>query len=376
MINKIIVKNINSIGTYEIDFKKGNYKFLEENTINDLVNPIAIYGYNGSGKSSFFKAIAQFISFLVSIPDSLAPFLVNQFEFENYFTGNKDISKVTGSIEIYFTLNNYNYEYYFSTTNEKEVYIGLEKLIKDNKIIFSRSKDEYIFENKTNIISPGLIPILRRLASTEINNDDIQRVYSYLSSFTFVDLPNINTGRFAVSKILNNIPYIELLTGHSKEVKEILKEYKQFPVYEVLKDENKNSFSYPQSKYFVEIESKDFKGKLPFELVSNGMRNTSVLLSILLSLPKNGALFVDELEQALHPTALKSFIEIAKKKKLQLVFSTHNTSILQELRPDQVYFTKWDKGFTSIDRLSKIYPNIREVNNIEKMYLSSTFDRE
>ena len=46
------------------------------------------------------------------------------------------------------------------------------------------------------------------------------------------------------------------------------------------------------------------------------------------------------------------------------------------MRPDQVYFAKWAKGFSNYYRLSKIYPNIREINNIEKMYLSSTFDEE
>ena len=59
---------------------------------------------------------------------------------------------------------------------------------------------------------------------------------------------------------------------------------------------------------------------------------------------------------------------------MQLVFSSHNTFILQMLRPDQIYFAKWEKGFSSFSRLSKIYPNIREINNIEKMYLSSVFD--
>ena len=104
------------------------------------------------------------------------------------------------------------------------------------------------------------------------------------------------------------------------------------------------------------------------------MKNQSALLSILVSMPEHSVLFVDELEQALHPSAIKSFLEVVKSKNIQLVFSSHNTFILQMLRPDQIYFSKWSEGFSAYYRLSKIYPNIREVNNIEKMYLSSIFD--
>ena len=109
-------------------------------------------------------------------------------------------------------------------------------------------------------------------------------------------------------------------------------------------------------------------------MISAGMKNQSLLLSIILSMPEHGVLFVDELEQALHPSAIKSFLKVVKEKNIQLVFSSHNTYILQLLRPDQVYFAKWDNGFSKYARLSKIYPNIREINNIEKMYLSSVFD--
>ena len=104
------------------------------------------------------------------------------------------------------------------------------------------------------------------------------------------------------------------------------------------------------------------------------MKNQSIMLSILLNMPQNGVLFIDELEQALHPTAIKSFINVIRSKDIQVFFSSHNTYILQLLRPDQIYFANWNEGGSNYSRLSKIYPNIREVNNIEKMYISSLFD--
>ena len=87
-------------------------------------------------------------------------------------------------------------------------------------------------------------------------------------------------------------------------------------------------------------------------------------------------MFIDEIEQALHPSTIMSFIEVARSRRIQLIFSSHNTHILQKLRPDQIFFANWKDGFSSYKKLSEIYPNIREVNNIERMYLSTMFDEE
>lgn len=119
-----------------------------------------------------------------------------------------------------------------------------------------------------------------------------------------------------------------------------------------------------------------FEGELNLSYISTGMLSQSILLSLVLSLPKNAVLFVDELDFALHPETIKSFLDVIRDKKIQLVFTSHNTNVMQSLRPDQLYFANWAKGFSTYKRLSKIYPNIREVNNIEKMYLSSIFDKE
>ena len=110
--------------------------------------------------------------------------------------------------------------------------------------------------------------------------------------------------------------------------------------------------------------------------MSDGMFNNSFFLSTIINLPKNSVFIIDEIENALHPLTIMDFINIAKEKNIQLIFSSHNTYILQKLRPDQVFFANWSEGFSTYKKLSDIYPNIREVNNIEKMYLSSLFDED
>lgn len=375
MITKIIIKNISSIGTYVIDFKKGNYKFLEDNVLHNVVNPVAIYGYNGSGKSAFFRAIRSLINYMTIPPQSpLGPFEVNNFLIEEYNKKKNDKSKITGSIDLFFSLNDTEYEYFLATN----LLDGIceEKLNKKNICIFNRNANKYTYNNIENKIQPSVMPTLRKLASTEINNEDIQKVFTYLSSLTFVNLSQINSPLgFVSSKIFTDVSQKELYLSHSSEIKEILKSYKQFPIIELFEKKDHNiDIANPFFKFYFKIEDGNFKGELPFNYISSGLNNTWILLSILLTLPQNGALFVDDIGLSLHPTAILSFIKVAQERKIQLIFSTHNTNVLQHLRPDQVYFTKWKKGFSSIDRLSKIHPNIREINNIEKMYLSSTFD--
>lgn len=373
MLNKIIINNVNSISKCEINFKKDKYQFLLENTYDDIVNPVAIYGHNGSGKTSIIKAIQQLVSLMNEPAINLKPFIVNNFLFDKYHLENKKQEElITGSIELLFDINDIEYDYYISTSS----YSGIVKeyLKAGRKTIFERTLNEYTYNNKKKNIEDitKLISTLRSLASKEINDDVIQRVYTYISSITIINPSNMSNGRFINSRIFNDVNFMDLLVNKSTEVKEILKNYKEFPIYTITKKEFENTAN--TTKYFLELEGENFSGLLPFEFISEGMRNQSIVLSLLLSMPENGIIFIDEVEQALHPTAIKSFLDVVKEKHIQLFFSSHNTYILQLLRPDQIYFAHWDNGSSKYARLSSIYPNIREVNNIEKMYLSSLFD--
>ena len=375
MLNKIVVKNINSIKVCEIDFTKGNYKFGEENVLENLVNPLVIYGYNGSGKSSLMNAIQQFIYLMISPLESLSPFIVNNFLYDEYL-GNKDENLIKGSILLCFEIESKKYDYFLETSRNN--YISNEYLSVNGKNYFENKKGEYIYQGKKYIpdnkgISP-LVPFLRVLASSEIVDPTIQTIHTYIKSFTHINVSFINRGGFVTSSLFNNTNTYDLLVSKSPKVREIFKKYGTFPVYSVVKDDRFLPNGFVQSQYNLILEDKNFKKKLPFSMISTGMQNQSVLLSLILSMPKHSVVFIDEVDIALHPSTLKSFLEIIREREIQVVLTLHNTYAMQFLRPDQIYFSKWSKGFSTYFRLSKIYPNIREVNNIEKMYLSTLFD--
>lgn len=377
MITRIKIKNINAIKECDLSFEKARYHYLNDMVFDDVVSPIALYGANGSGKSSFLKAISQLISLLIDEPDQLSGFLPNLYALKKVSEKNNGTiaivskngfeTKVLSSIELFFTLNGRNYDYFIETFFSQ---VTRESLSCGENKIFSREFRKYDYKNSTFEMESDLYPVLRKLANDEqIGNADIDNAYNYLSRMAFVD---DSQKRYQFKGGVEK-SYMDFVVSKSDEVKQILANYKDFPLYEVT---SKIIPEQGQKQYWATIDIGNESFELPYALLSSGMKNQSALLSVLLMLPEYSAMFVDEIEDALHPLTIMNFISVAREKHIQLFFSSHNTYILSKLRPDQVFFAGWKKGYSRYKRLSDIYPNIREVNNIEKMYLGCMFDEE
>lgn len=356
MIKGIEISNFNSIDYCDVSFEKYKYKFLNQYNIdNKIANPIAIYGRNGSGKSSFLDAFKTLIVLLIDEPEQFAPM------FPNFSCGKDKPSFV----KLLFDIDGNNYEYFVKTNIEK---IIEEHLIKDDEIILNRIDNKYKALDKEYEIDSNLYLALRDISNK--NSDSIfNKVYDYLSSISYI---GANKQSY-LAKTTNKIPSLDFMVSKTNEVKNILKEYESFPIYDIQSYIDDNT---KKKQYYVSIENNDKPFILPYSFISDGMNNQSFMLSILLSLPENGVMVVDELEDALHPLTITNFINVAIKRKIQLIFVSHNTNTLSKLRPDNIIFANWKNGCSTYKRLCDIYPNIREVNNIEKMYLSSVFDEE
>ena len=122
MLEKIIIKNVNSIDTCEIDFKKDKYKFLEDNVNGTIINPVAIYGHNGSGKTSVIRTMEQLVALMNEPATNLRPFIVNNFLFDTYNRSTKKNDElVRGSIELFFKIGNIEYNYFIQTSSFKGI---------------------------------------------------------------------------------------------------------------------------------------------------------------------------------------------------------------------------------------------------------------
>lgn len=369
MLTKVEIKNINSIVEAAIDFTKCKYQYKDNMVYNDkVVSPVAFYGTNGSGKSSFLTAVSQLISLLTSEPTQLHPFIPH-FRSEKIDQGEKqEINMITedaSSIKLFFEINKDSFVYFIETSFEG--YITNEALVKDSTELFRRDADVYYYNNESTEVISKLFPTIRTL-EIDKNDEYIHLCYDYLSNFGFIDAAK----KHFQLKIAQQKSYYDIIVEKSNETKEILSKYKEFPLYDVRSSVNELG----EKDIVATINHNNGELVLPWALVSSGMQNQSMLISAVLSLPENGVLIIDELEDALHPLTILDFISAVQEKNIQLIFSSHNTYILQSLRPDQIFFAHWKNGYSVYKRLSEIYPNIREINNIEKMYLSNLFEED
>jgi AAA15 family ATPase/GTPase len=123
---------------------------------------------------------------------------------------------------------------------------------------------------------------------------------------------------------------------------------------------------------------------LPFAEESDG---TKVLLwrapLLIDALHSGGLVIVDELEASLHPLLALRLVElfndpVANSKNAQLIFSTHDTNLLNgissdaPLRRDQIWLTeKSMDGATEIFPLTDYKP--RKSENLERGYLMGRY---
>ncbi len=91
-------------------------------------------------------------------------------------------------------------------------------------------------------------------------------------------------------------------------------------------------------------------------------------------------LICDELEASLHESVIFQIVQLfqhyQKDKFTQLIFSTHDTSLLDTdlFRRDQVWFTQLNTKERATDLYSLVeIKNVRKSENLEKEYVSGKY---
>ena len=86
-------------------------------------------------------------------------------------------------------------------------------------------------------------------------------------------------------------------------------------------------------------------------------------------------IIIDDLDMNLHPLVLRKILEIINDTNSQLIFSSHNTSILNEflLRRDQIWFMEKDNEESRLTSLSDFKPKYEIDKNLDKSYLTGRF---
>lgn len=354
MITNLKIKNAYSIKELDMSFLKGKYGYKKEMVYQNIVSPITIYGNNGSGKSSVINALNDLLNLLISDKEKFYPIIAN-------FNNKNEESE----IDLVFNVEGDEYKYSISTSFVDSC-IKNESLLVNDRVVFTRNAQQLIIEDKEYVIEERLLLSIRYLYSRMDEllsyKSNIKKAYDYLTNISIIKGDN----SICNSKLCNYKNIEKLVAENNEEVKRVISSFKSIPLFEYVNDNDND---------YVSLYMENGKSlKMPGFLISDGMFTLNKILSILINLDRGSLLVIDGVERNLHPSSVINLIKEAKKREIQLLFTSHNTSLMQEFRPDQIYFARWKNGYSYYFRMSNIYDNIREINNIEKMYLSNTFD--
>lgn len=394
-----------------LEFKCSNHKSIKEevkfsmiagsdNTSEDLLKEFGnvkvlrsaiIYGANGSGKSNFISALL-FVRDLVSNS-------INHQPGQGVFQSRHKLSseEMPSEYSVQFVKNDIRYAYGFSVK---------KNLIQDEYMYyFPRGRQVKIFERKGMEIMPGdryksvfdvSMSILKEnrlflsCAANYSNVKEIEEAFMFFNTDMVVYNPEINNWtEYSIELMQNNdaarktfVNVLQALGTGAKDVKVKLEKVKisdlqkELPLPDVLKgllgtqEGNRIEAKIVYDQFEVDLMTEE----------SAGVRRLFQMICPITDILNTGKILIcDELETSLHEAVIfeivKLFQHYQKDKFAQLIFSTHDTSLLNSdlFRRDQVWFTQLNaERATDLYSLVEIR-NVRKSENLEKGYISGKY---
>ena len=399
-INFTSVSKIRKMSEHEV--KVGSISILKN---------IGIFGSNAYGKSNILSAL----SFMVNLVT------------KNVYTDNlafiDSIDEPTTFEIAFITSDREKYDYYFSIKKGNIVnpYIIIDEALyrlKDsgqNELIYSKdsglknvdSEALKYFEAGYKATDGQLF--LRYINAPERYDESsktsilLRKIFNYFltdilvmvdnkSSFLPINKQNIEHATKYLKRYDVGIEDVKFINLSQEEISNVIAE----PIFEMIKQEfiskqvNEQYISNGKEIYSISIKDNDyvfqklvFKHKHIDTLFSYGYESVGTqrlfaLLSILFDENNfNRTIAIDEIERSAFPNitsnVIEDFQEEYSKEMTQLVFTSHLTSLLDEvLRKDEVYFV--DKNYfgeSTIYPLSKFKPETREI--VSKEFLSGSY---
>lgn len=300
----------------------------------------AIFGANASGKSSFIHAISYFqglmeVSYLKRFNE--------QMEVPSYKLSD---TQKNSTFEIEFLKNQTVYRYFIELNNDEIVkeeayYTELEEGKKE-KCLFKRNLTEFNSPYGIDKELAKQTTKTRLLVSELINNRNNQDQH--------------------ILDIYNWIMDIDILCG---DYKEILKDKVALSKSDLSKKvEFLRNADIPITKLIVNRDGlfsthKNENGQeITFDFMLEESDGTQMLLclseDIFWVLEKGSVLFVDELDNSLHPHLVRYLVSLFNNPKTnpkgaQLIFTSHAHYLMdgEHLTRDQIWFTSKENGYSS-----------------------------
>ncbi len=370
-----------------------------------------IYGANASGKSNVLKAFDFIRSFVKRIP--------SQSEKSTKFVPFKfvDNQNLPGSFDMVFYVEGTKFKYSLILDEEKvysetlQYYPGTQPAF-----IFERTLD---IENDTSILKFGSkirlsdqaieaiqlktlknMSVFAAFSQVNISLPQLSIPYNWfkkqfmpmidpytsLTNYSDRHIKEDNRIKYQALEFINKADFNISNVSFEKQTTLLGNEFLKFIQAGSMPEEQKNKLLTEKA---VQIDKRTFEHKvtkkgiekfyfLPEELESKGtLRYYGLSAPFFNTIANNSFLPIDEIGTALHPQLVIHFLKefLRKSDKAQLLFSTHNDSLLSEkdiIRKDAVWFTeKDDQGISSLYSLSDF--NIRKELSYYNAYKQGKF---
>ena len=358
MLRKFTVKNFKCIkNEIKLDFRKTNYKFLEQNTCGKVLKGALFVGDHASGKSTLLQAVRL-------LPELL--FWQDTCDMTSYqcIFSEENVSKLTYE----FDIDGHDLVYSFAISGNS---FADESLQLDGRILIERlgEKSKWITGNGTILCDVDASELfLKRISRKPAfsDSDILGKLLAYLKKTIYIDT---YTRRIAVfdGESLCAEKYAK---AHGTErMNDFLQEY-QFP-YLLRYNEGEQGIGQ------LFFERKGSSVPIPASMESSGNRTfINILPAVFRVTETGGMLLIDPFGGGMHNKLEELLIKYVMKQgtNTQLFLASHSTNLLSNslLRPDQIVAVERavDVG-TSLHRFSDEQPRVAQ--NLEKMYLSGVF---
>ena len=358
-----------------------------------VLRTAVIYGANGSGKGNFVDAI-RFVKNLIINSVNLQPgqgILQNPHKLSGPDAESKyAIQFVTNGIRYAFgfTLKHLlvidEYLYYFPSGRQVKIYE------RDETGFIAGNKFKNRFETCRDVLKPNRL--LLSCAANFSNVDEIAKAFSFFRDELVIyrGLGTDNWMEYSMEQINTNpemkkvvLSFLQNLGTGIKDIRVKIDktniQASDLPPF--LADEFKAMLlSNPVNKIDAKVVYSTFETDLMTE-ESVGVRKLFEMLCPFIDIIIRGKVLVcDELEASLHESILHGLVtlfrQIKSEKFAQLIFTTHDTSILDLdlFRRDQVWFTEisQDSRATELYSLAEI-KNVRKGENVSKGYIMGKY---
>lgn len=338
-----------------------------------ILNSLALYGANSSGKSNLLKAFELLDRLLYLSARSSS---VTKLPYDPFLLRKGYSSKPT-KIEITFLIDNTRYRYGLEFNSTEIVSEWLFRKRTGREVtLFNRLNDiievSSGFKGSSKLIDTAIEATRENalfLSFCDIFNiEEAKLIFQWFNKFVVIDGLNTDKEQFQTINLWEDSIYKEKIRDYLIQLdlgfKDLVLNKKEFDPLELpedINDEMRQSIIRELTgKVGVQIntvhETYDEAGKItqsdiiwPMEERESEGTKKAIHFSgpIIYALINGGVLIVDEIEAKIHPTITLNIIELFLSPKLnpknaQLIFASHDTNLLHysPLRRDQVNFVE------------------------------------